>query len=526
MDAQNDTDQSELDIRPGAPLLEARGVTKAFPGVVANDSVSFIIRPGEVHALLGENGAGKSTLVKMMYGLLRPDEGELFWQGKPVQMDSPSTARRLGIGMVFQHLSLFEPLTVLENVALAVPDEWNLNALRERVIDVSAAYGLPLNPDRIVQTLSVGERQRIEVVRCLLQDPKLLILDEPTSVLTPQEADQLFATLDKLSAEGRSILYISHKLHEVRRLCSGATVLREGRVVAHCDPSEESPGSLAELMLGTRVAPPRRSTAEVKAPRLKVNKVSAASTRAFGFDLKDITFTLHGGEILGVAGIASNGQNELMKVLTGEIKISGEADAIRVDDASVAQFGPIHRRLCGMAFVPEERNDHAAALNMALTDNTFLTGFSKLRLTRGGMIRSRRTLDHTKKVVDTYDVRTSGPKADAGSLSGGNLQKFVVGREILQAPEVLIVAQPTWGVDAGAALAIRQALIDLAATGSAVMIISQDLDEIFAICDRIAVMSEGRLSQPVPVSEATTEEIGLLMGGIHSSAQDQQESAS
>ncbi|MBC8158477.1 MAG: ABC transporter ATP-binding protein [Alphaproteobacteria bacterium] len=522
MDEHNDKNQPDDGRKAGAPLLEARGLTKAFPGVIANDTVSFIIRPGEVHALLGENGAGKSTLVKMMYGLLRPDEGELFWQGRPVQMDKPSTARALGIGMVFQHLSLFEPLSVLENIALAVPGKWDPKALRTRIIDVSTAYGLPLDPDRTVQTLSVGERQRIEVVRCLLQDPKLLILDEPTSVLTPQEADQLFSTLDKLSAEGRSILYISHKLHEVRRLCSGATVLREGRVVAHCDPREESPGSLAELMLGTRIAPPMRTMAERQQPRLRLFNVSAPTTRAFGFDLKEVSFTLHGGEILGIAGIAGNGQNELMKVLTGETPLEDEADCIRMDGAPVAHFGPIHRRLCGMAFVPEERNDHAAALNLALTDNTFLTGFSKLRLTRGGMIRSRRTLDHTKKVVDTYDVRAAGPGADAGSLSGGNLQKFVVGREIMQAPEVLIVAQPTWGVDAGAALAIRQALIDLAATGSAVMIISQDLDEIFAICDRIAVMSEGRLSSPVPVAEASTEEIGLLMGGIHETQSEPQ----
>ncbi len=511
---QNDS-SDDKDGPENVPLLEARTLTKAFPGCLANDAVSFVIHPGEVHALLGENGAGKSTLVKMMYGLLRPDEGELYWQGRAVDMDSPSTARRFGIGMVFQHLSLFEPLTVLENVALALPGRWNPKELRKRVIDVSTAYGLPLDPDRIVYTLSVGERQRIEVVRCLLQDPKLLILDEPTSVLTPQEADQLFATLNKLSAEGRAILYISHKLHEVRALCQRATVLREGRVVAHCDPREESSSSLAELMLGTRVAPPRRSSAVAQSDRLVVSNVSHATTRAFGFDLHDISLTVRGGEILGIAGIAGNGQRELMQVLTGETRIPDGPDGIRVDGLPVAHLGPVERRMNGMAFVPEERNGHAAALDMALTDNAFLTGFKKLKLTRAGLIRARRTMDYTRQVVETYDVRTPGPTVNAGSLSGGNLQKFVVGREILQDPGVLIVSQPTWGVDPGAALAIRQALIDLAATGSAILIISQDLDEIFAICDRIAVICEGRLSTARPVSEVTTGEIGLLMGGVH-----------
>ncbi|MCG8508864.1 MAG: ABC transporter ATP-binding protein [Rhodospirillales bacterium] len=498
----------------GPPQLELRHITKQYPGVLANDDISLSVAPGGVHALLGENGAGKSTLVKIIYGVVKPDAGEILWDGTPTVIQNPAHARRLGIGMVFQHLSLFEPMTVLENIGLALPGRWNPAALRKRVIEVSASYGLPLDPDQIVQTLSVGERQRIEVVRCLLQDPKLLILDEPTSVLTPQEADLLFATLGKLSEEGRAILYISHKLHEVRTLCRGATVLREGRVVAHCDPRRESPTSLAEMMLGARVAPPKRAVTVAQAARLEVSDVSLPSTRLFGFDLTDINLTVNGGEVLGIAGIAGNGQGELMRALCGETPLPRHPDSIRVDGVSVAHLGPIERRQHGMAFVPEERNGHAAALDLALTENAFLTGFKRLQLTLNGFIRAGRTLDYTQKVVDTYDVRTSGPTSDAGSLSGGNLQKFVVGREILQDPGVLIVSQPTWGVDAGAAIAIRQALIDLARAGSAVVMISQDLDEILEISDRIAVISKGKLSPPLPTGETDREAIGLLMGGV------------
>jgi len=297
-------------------------------------------------------------------------------------------------------------------------------------------------------------------------------------------------------------------------LCQGATVLRDGRVVAHCDPREESPTSLAELMLGARIAPPKRSSSTAKEARLIVNGVNAVTTRMFGFDLHDVSFTVHGGEILGIAGIAGNGQGELVKILTGETKLPEQSASITSDGHPIAHLGPIQRRQLGMAFVPEERNGQAAALALALTENAFLTGFKKMKLTLGGMIRTNRTMDYTRRVVEAYNVKASGPNANAGSLSGGNLQKFVVGREIMQEPGVMIIAQPTWGVDAGAAMAIRQALIDLAESGSAVLVISQDLDEIFAICDRIAVMSAGYLSQARPISEVTVGEIGLLMGGI------------
>ena len=496
------------------PLLEARGVTKAFPGCLANDSISFAIGAGRIHALLGENGAGKSTLVKIMYGVLEPDAGEIFWEGGPAGIDGPASARRKGIGMVFQHFSLFESMTVLENIGLAMNDERDMKRLRERVAEVSQSYGLPLDMDRHVVSLSVGERQRIEIVRCLIQEPRLLILDEPTSVLTPQEVERLFETLGKLSDDGCAILYISHKLDEVRALCHGATILRGGRVVAECDPREETSRGLAELMIGEKVVAPERKRQRTTAgDRLVASAVSVPSSEQFGVDLLDISFTVGGGDILGIAGVAGNGQKELMKVLTGETAVPDSPNAIRFDGTDVAAWGPVRRRQCGGAFIPEERNGHAAVPVMTLRENAFLTTFRGLGLSRRGLILEGKTRRYAEDVIVVFDVRTTGAEADAASLSGGNMQKFVVGREINLRPGILIVAQPTWGVDAGAVATIHQALIDLAEEGAAVLVISQDLDEIFAICDEIAVISGGRLSPARPIGDVTVEEIGLLMGG-------------
>ena len=497
-----------------APLLEARGVTKAFPGCLANDSISFAIRPGEIHALLGENGAGKSTLVKIMYGVLERDAGQVFWEGEPTGIDGPASARRKGIGMVFQHFSLFDSMTVLENIGLAMNDERDMKRLRKRVAEVSHGYGLPLDPDRHVQSLSVGERQRIEIVRCLIQDPKLLILDEPTSVLTPHEVERLFETLGKLSDDGCAILYISHKLDEVRTLCHGATILRGGRVVGECNPNEETSRSLAELMIGEKLVAPERKRKRTQAgDRLVVSGLTVPSSEQFGVNLLDVTFTVAGGEILGIAGVAGNGQKELMKVLIGETAVPDRPDAIHFDGTDVSAWGPVRRRRCGGAFIPEERNGHAAVPVLTLRENAFLTTFRSLGFSRRGLILEGETRRYAEDVLSVFDVRTTGAEADAASLSGGNLQKFVVGREIHLRPGILIVAQPTWGVDAGAAATIHQALIDLAGEGTAALVISQDLDEIFAICDKIAVISGGRLSPAKPIGEVTADEIGLLMGG-------------
>ncbi len=496
------------------PLLSVKGLVKQFPGCLANDHVDLTVGRHEIHALLGENGAGKSTLVKMIYGVMKPDEGEIVFEGKPVVIQNPAQARRLGIGMVFQHFSLFEALTVAENIALGLNNPEDRKDLQGRIAAISQSYGLPLDPGASVHDLSVGERQRIEIVRCLLQKPRLLIMDEPTSVLTPQEVERLFTVLRRLAAEGCSILYISHKLKEIRELCSKATIMRLGRVVAHCAPAEKTAKELAELMIGAdlKTSGHSRELNQGEEARLVVERLTVRSPHPFGTDLKDISLSVRRGEILGIAGIAGNGQTELMDALSGEVP-AGKPETIMLDGAPIGHFGPRERRKIGGCFVPEERNGHGAVTTMSLAENGFLSAHIRASLTRSGFIDAVRTQAFARGVIERFDVRTTGPRAEARSLSGGNLQKFLVGREVEQNPGVLVINQPTWGVDAGAAVAIYDAIAQLAEAGAAVVVISQDLDEIMQLCDRISVLAGGRLSPAVPASEATVETIGMLMGG-------------
>ncbi|MCP9480473.1 ABC transporter ATP-binding protein [Shimia sp. CNT1-13L.2] len=495
------------------PLLSISGLTKAYPGVVANDTVSFDIQEGEVHALLGENGAGKSTLVKMIYGLVKPDSGTMTWQGQPFAPPEPKAARATGVAMVFQHFSLFDALTVAENVALGMENPPPKRDLARRIRRVSETYGLPLDPNRSVGDLSAGERQRVEIIRCLLQDPKLLIMDEPTSVLTPQEVEILFKTLNKLKAEGTSILYISHKLEEIRALCDHATILRLGKNVGECVPAETSARDMAEMMVGDTLQTPTRTTEKSGDVVLDVSGLSLEPTNPFGTTLKNIHFTVRAGEILGIGGVAGNGQDELLSALSGEALTW--PDSIKVKGQDIANLGPNERRARGILAAPEERLGHAAAPDMSLTENALLTGAIRENLTSNGFVNWGDTTSFAEKIIQSFDVRTPGPHVAARALSGGNLQKFVIGREVLQRPEVLIVNQPTWGVDAAAAAAIRQALLDLAAEGAAIVVISQDLDELMEISDRFGALNEGRMSDIRPAAGLTIDEIGLMMGGAH-----------
>ncbi len=497
----------------GTPRLELRGIRKVDPAVVANDGIDPTVMPGEIHAVLGENGAGKSTLMKIIYGVTRPTAGEVLWEGGRVEVANPAHARALGIGMVFQQFQLFETLTVVENVALALAGGERLDALARRIESVSQRYGLPVDPRRLVHGLSVGERQRVEIVRCLLQNPRLMIMDEPTSVLAPQAVPALFDTLRQFAAEGCSILYISHKLDEIRALAQRATVLRAGKVTGRCIPAQETPQSMARLMIGKDLPACRHGAPSVRgAVLLRLAGLARASDDPFGTDLRGIDLEVRAGEIVGIAGVSGNGQQELLRAISGEEPLE-RAHPVQIDGVDAGRMTARQRRALGLGFVPEERLGRGAVPKLSLAHNALMTAHRN-GMVRRGLVDFPAVRRFTHETIVEFDVRGGGVDTPAESLSGGNLQKFIVGREIRQRPKLLVVAQPTWGVDVGAAAFIRQALIDLRDAGSAVLVISEELDELFEICDRIAVLAQGRLSPLRRAAETSVEEIGVWMSGL------------
>ena len=504
------------------PLLRLAGIVKRYPTVTALGGVRLEVAEGEIHAVLGENGAGKSTLMKTIYGVAQPDAGTIEWRGAPVSIADPVAARGLGIAMVFQHFALFESLTVAENIALALPGRFGaslgLSELAARIAEVSRRYGLPVNPWRSVHELSVGERQRAEIVRCLLQSPRLLIMDEPTSVLTPQAVEQLFDTLRALAREGTAILYVSHKLDEIRRLCDRATILRGGHNAGEVDPRAESEAHLAELMIGRSFPRTQRRAHALGAPGLQVSALSLPPDGPFGVALHSVSLNVHRGEVLGIAGISGNGQAEFLAAVSGERRVS--PDEIRLGETPVGHLHAGARRGLGLAYVPEERLGRGAVPDMSLAENALLTA-SRKGMVRAGLVDWPAAEAYAARCIREFDVRlggarevgTGGARATARSLSGGNLQKFIVGREIIQRPGVMLLAQPTWGVDVAATALIRQRILDLAAGGVAVLIVSEDLGEILEVCDRVAVMAGGRLSPVREVGETHAAEIGAWMAG-------------
>ena len=494
-------------------ILKIESVTKTFPRVIANKNVSFSIKKNSVHALLGENGAGKSTLVKILYGLLKPDNGNIYFNDEILEISSPSEARKKGIGMVFQHFSLFESLTVRENLILGIDENISYSDLKNKLNDISDKYKLPLDLEAPITTLSAGEKQRVEIVRILLQDPQLLIMDEPTSVLTPQEVVSLFKTLEALVKEGRTILYITHKLEEVINLCNEVTIMRNGELIDSCTIKNQTAETLATKMLGDRLGEIKTDYSHVSSKiNFEVKNLSAKFNDPFLTDLKNINFDVKEGEIFGIAGVAGNGQSELMDFLTGE-NTSIDTGSMIFNNLNIETFNPKKRRELSIAFVPENRLGHSAVPELSLSENILLSQFPNNNFTKNGIINPQNIETHVNAVIKKFNVVTPDSAAKASSLSGGNLQKFVIGREILSDPKLLIISHPTWGIDAGAEFAIRESLINLSKKGTSIIVISQDLDELFEVTHRLSVIFDGTLSNSYETKNVNIKKIGLLMGG-------------
>jgi simple sugar transport system ATP-binding protein len=492
--------------------LALEHISKTYPGVKANDDISLSVAVGEIHAVLGENGAGKSTLMKIIYGAVQPDAGQIVWNGAAVRMKNPGMARELGIAMVYQHFSLFDTLTTAENIWLGLGRNISLAKVETRISDISARYGLDCAPRRPVHTLSVGERQRVEIIRCLLADPKLLILDEPTSVLTPQAVEKLFVVLRQLAADGCSILYISHKLDEIRNLCHNCTVLRGGQVSGRVDPAKETEASLSRLMIGADPPALQHRPSQVGEVLLQVQDLHLPGDGEFTVALEHLSLQVRAGEILGIAGVSGNGQQELLAALSGEDR-RAPPQAVQLAGEPVGALGPAQRRKRGLHFIPEERLGRATVPVLSLEQNMLLTAHPSAA-SANGLIRRQTLRELAQAVIARFGVKASGPQALARSLSGGNLQKYIVGREILGKPRVLLVAQPTWGVDVGAAAQIRAELLALRDAGCAVLVISEELDELFEIADRLQVIARGKLSPSIARADATVEQIGIWMSGL------------
>ena len=497
--------------------LELRGISKRFPGVLANDRVDFDVKSGEVHALLGENGAGKSTLMKILYGMYHPDEGEILLNGKPVTIASPNDAINLGIGMIHQHFMLVPTLTVAENVALGLPSSrgplTDLDRVSKRILELARIYGLQIDPDAYVWQLSVGQQQRVEIVKALYRGAALLILDEPTAVLTPQEVDELFVIMHQMVKDGHGLIFISHKLHEVVEISNRITVLRDGRKIGTRPTSEINKQTLANWMVGREVGfAPDRGDVKKAECRLQLDNVSCGSDRGTP-GLRGVSLELCSGEILGIAGVSGNGQRELAETVTGLRKITSGRVILEGEDVTGFAPGDLTDRM--LSYIPEERMRDGMIKNFTVAENMVLREHHKPPYSRSGFLNLTGIASHSDELIKKFRVKTPSRDTLAKNLSGGNIQKIVLAREFSRNPRVILAAQPTRGLDIGATEYVREQLLEQRRKGVAVMLISEDLDEILALSDRIAVIYEGQIMDIVPRERATPEKLGLLMAGVH-----------
>ena len=496
--------------------LEMRNITKRFPGVLASDRVDFDVCSGEVHALLGENGAGKSTLMKILYGMYHADEGEIFLNGGRIGISSPTDAIDYGIGMIHQHFMLVPSLTVAENVALGLPSSraplTDLDVVSKRILELADIYGLQVEPDAYIWQLAVGQQQRVEIIKALYRGAALLILDEPTAVLTPQEVDELFVIMRQMIGDGHALIFISHKLHEVIEICERVTVLRDGRKIGTRPIAETTKADLANWMVGREVGlTSDLGTFEPGDVRLSLRDVQCENDRGMS-GLQGISLSVRAGEILGIAGVSGNGQRELAECITGLRETT--KGKVNLEGQDITNLSPGDRTDRNLAYIPEERMRDGMIKEFTVAENMILREHHKPPYSRSGFLNFSAISRHSDKLIDDFQVKTPSRETRAKSLSGGNIQKVILARELSRHPRVIVAAQPTRGLDIGATEYVRGQLLAQRKDGTAVLLISEDLDEIMALADRIAVIYEGQIMDIVPNGEAAPERLGLLMAGV------------
>ncbi len=492
--------------------LKISNVTKIYPGCVANDNVSLEFNSGKIYALLGENGAGKSTLVKILSGVIIPDEGKIYLNQNNLKLNSPLDAKKNDIGMVFQHFNLFETLSVFEN--LIIDSDEQRESLREKIDTIMKKYNFSIDLDIPVLNLSAGQKQKVEIIRCLIRSPKVLIMDEPTSVLTEQETSELFLSLKKFSEEGILIIYITHKLKEVMQLCDEVAVMRKGKLVSVSEIKNENIESLANKMVGQNLKTIKKKKVKTSSDQLiKITNLNFTSEDPFETNLMDINFSVNRGECLGIAGISGNGQSELFQVLSGEI--ISEKNSIEFNNNYIGDLNPQERREYLMAFSPEDRLEQAAIPQMKIFENVALNNFKSSNFFDNGLINENKIKEHSKKIISDFNVNTNNIELKSQFLSGGNLQKLIIGRELITSPDLLICFNPTWGLDVGAINYIHETLIKINEQNKSIILISTDTDELLKLSDKISVIHKGKLSKIMNAEEVTSEKLGILMGGAN-----------